>query len=88
MLSCSHSFNSPCVVIVDPAGPAGDPRAIAGTLHRIDPERVKADMAAAGFLLVAESSLLRRSEETHDKNVFDPAIRGKTDRFILKFRRP
>ena len=76
------------VVIVDHAGPAGDPRAIADTLHRIDPERVKADMAAAGFVLVAESPVLRRSEDPHDKNVFDPAIRGKTDRFVLKFRRP
>lgn len=76
------------VVIVDHAGPAGDPRAIADRLHRIDPERVKADMAAAGFVLVAESPVLRRSEDPHDKNVFDPAVRGKTDRFVLKFRRP
>jgi predicted methyltransferase len=76
------------VVIIDHAGPAGDPREVADRLHRIDPERVKADMAAAGFVLEAESSVLRRSEDTHDKGVFDPALRGKTDRFVLKFRRP
>lgn len=76
------------VVIVDHAGPGGDPREVANRLHRIDPERVKADMAAAGFVLEAESSLLRRSEDDHSKLVFDPAIRGNTDRFILKFRRP
>jgi predicted methyltransferase len=76
------------VVIIDHAGPAGDPRAVVEKLHRIDPAQVKADMAAAGFVLVAESDMLRRSEDDHTKNVFDPAIRGKTDRFVLKFRRP
>ena len=76
------------VVIVDHVGPAGDPRAVVEKLHRIDPERVKADMAAAGFVLEAESAVLRRSDDGLDKNVFDPAIRGKTDRFVLKFKRP
>ena len=77
------------VVIIDHAGPAGgDPREVADRLHRIDPERVKADMAAAGFVLEAESPVLRRSEDDHSKLVFDPAVRGKTDRFMLKFRRP
>ena len=77
------------VVIVDHAGPAGgNPREVADRLHRIDPERVKADMAAAGFVLESESSVLRRSEDDHSKLVFDPEVRGKTDRFMLKFRRP
>jgi predicted methyltransferase len=76
------------VVIVDHMGPAGDPRDVVERLHRIDPERVKADMAAAGFVLEAESDLLRRSEDGLDKGVFDPAVRGKTSRFMLKFRRP
>lgn len=77
------------VVIIDHAGPAGgDPREVADRLHRIDPERVKADMKAAGFILESESNVLRRSEDDHSKLVFDPAVRGKTDRFIMKFRRP
>ena len=77
------------VVIIDhAANPGGDPRAVTDKLHRIDPERVKADMAAAGFVLEAESNLLRRSEDDRSKLVFDPTVRGKTDRFILKFRRP
>ena len=77
------------VVIIDHAGPAGgDPREVANRLHRIDPERVKADMRAAGFILESESNVLRRSEDDHSKLVFDPAVRGKTDRFIMKFRRP
>ncbi len=76
------------VIIVDHVGPAGDPRDVVERLHRIDPERVKADMTAAGFVLEAESAVLHRSEDRLDKNVFDPAIRGKTDRFALKFKRP
>lgn len=76
------------VVIIDHAGPAGDPREVADKYHRIDPDQVKRDMAAAGFVLESESTILRRSDDDHSKGVFDPAIRGKTDRFILKFRRP
>lgn len=76
------------VIVIDHAGPAGDPREVADRLHRIDPERVKADMAAAGFVLEAESALLHRSEDDRTKGVFAPEIRGKTDRFALKFRRP
>jgi len=76
------------VVIVDHVGPAGDTRALVEKLHRIDPAQVKADMAAAGFQLVAESDVLHRSDDTHTANVFDASVRGKTDRFMLKFRRP
>ena len=45
-------------------------------------------MTAAGFVFESASNLLRRSEDDHSKLVFDLAVRGKTDRFILKFRRP
>jgi len=76
------------VVIVDHVGPAGDPREVVDKLHRIDPAQVKADMAAAGFVLEGESDVLRRSDDDHAKMVFDPTVRGKTDRFVLKFRRP
>lgn len=76
------------VVIVDHVGPAGNPREVVEKLHRIDPDQIKADMAAAGFVLESESSVLRRSEDDHAKNVFDPSVRGKTDRILLKFSRP
>jgi len=76
------------VVIVDHAGPAGDPREVVEKMHRIDPAQVKADMAAAGFVLEAESAVLSNPADDHTKGVFNPAVRGKTDRFALKFRRP
>jgi len=76
------------VAVVDHVGPAGDTRAIVDTLHRIDPETVKADFARAGFRLEAESPVLHVAGDDHMKNVFDPAVRGKTDRFAFRFRRP
>lgn len=57
-------------------------------LHRIDPEIVKAQVGAAGFLLEAESRLLANPADDHSKSPFDPAIRDRTDRFVLKFRKP
>ena len=58
------------------------------TLHRIDPARVKADLLAAGFKFVGESDALRNPADPHDKIVFDPSIRGKTDQFVYVFERP
>ena len=57
-------------------------------LHRIDPAIVKRDFAAAGFVLDAESDVLRNPADDFTKGVFDPSVRGRTDRFMLRFRRP
>ena len=76
------------VAVVDHVGPAGDTRSLVEKLHRIDPVTVKADFARAGFKLEAESALLHNGTDDHSKNVFDPAIRGKTDRFAFRFRKP
>lgn len=76
------------VGIIDHVGGGGDTRAIVDRLHRIDPAVVKADFAAAGFLLEAESPLLANPADDHAKLVFDPAVRGKTDRFLFRFRKP
>jgi len=76
------------VGIVDHVGPAGDTRATVEKLHRIDPATVKADFAAAGFRLEKESALLANPADDHSKLVFDPSIRGKTDRFVYRFRKP
>ena len=58
------------------------------TLHRIDEAAVKKEVEAAGFKLVAESTVLHNPADTQKLAVFDPSIRGKTDQFILKFRKP
>src|SRR5688500_201461 len=70
------------------ASPGGDTRAVVEKLHRIDPAVVKADFQRAGFVLEAESDLLKNPADDHSLNVFDEKIRGKTDRFFFKFRKP
>jgi predicted methyltransferase len=74
--------------LIDHAAAAGSPPSTGGTLHRIDPEVVKRDFAAAGFVFEAESDVLRNPIDDFGRNVFDPAVRGKTDRFVFRFRRP
>ncbi|WP_164115128.1 class I SAM-dependent methyltransferase [Sphingorhabdus sp. Alg239-R122] len=76
------------VGVVDHVADPGDTRQTVDKLHRIDPAVVKADFAAAGFVLDDESALLANADDDHAKLVFDPAVRGKTDRFIFKFRKP
>lgn len=77
------------VAVIDHiAASGGDTRSVADKLHRIDPAVVKADFARAGFKLEAESNLLRVAADNHSKSVFDPAIKGKTDRFVMRFRKP
>lgn len=75
-------------IIDHAANPGGNTREVVEALHRIDPATVKADFERAGFVLEAQSDLLRNPADDHSKNVFDEAIRGKTDRFLFKFRKP
>ncbi len=75
-------------VIDHAATPGGDTRAVVEKLHRIDPAVVRADFERAGFVLEGESDLLRNPADDKTLNVFDPKIRGKTDRFVFKFRKP
>lgn len=76
------------VGVIDHVGPAGDTRAIVEMLHRIDPATVRADFERAGFRLEASSDILANRADDHTANVFDAAIRGRTDRFLYKFRKP
>ena len=77
------------VGIIDHVAASGaETRDVVEKLHRIDPAVVKADFLRAGFVLEAESDLLRNPADDHSLNVFDDKIRGKTDRFLFKFRRP
>ncbi|MDP9084654.1 MAG: methyltransferase [Pseudomonadota bacterium] len=75
-------------IVLDHAAAAGSGARDTGTLHRIDPETVKAEVLAAGFVLVSTSDLLKQTADDHTARVIDPAVRGKTDQFILKFRKP
>ena len=74
-------------VVLDHVGAPGDP-AITHTLHRIDPAVVRREVEQAGFLYVDESRVLRNPADDHSLKVFDPLIRGHTDQFVFKFRKP
>jgi predicted methyltransferase len=75
-------------VVLDHVAAAGSGFSATNTLHRVDPEAVKKEVEAAGFVLESESKLLRNPNDPHTANVFDPSIRGHTDQFIFKFRKP
>jgi predicted methyltransferase len=75
-------------VVLDHAALPGSGIEATDTLHRIDPARVKADVLAAGFTLEAESTILANPNDDHTKSVFDPAVRGHTDQFLFRFRKP
>ena len=70
------------------AAPGGDTRQVVDKFHRIDPAIVRADFEKAGFVLEESSDLLRNPDDDHSLLVFDEKIRGKTDRFMFRFRKP
>jgi len=75
-------------IIIDHADAVGKGLANTNTTHRIDPDYVKRQVQSVGFRFVGESKVLRNPADDHSKNVFDPAIRGRTDQFVYKFRKP
>jgi predicted methyltransferase len=76
------------LLIVDHAALAGTGSTAAQTLHRIDEAFARADFERAGFRLVGSTQVLRNASDDRTINVFDPAVRGKTDRFVLVFEKP
>jgi len=75
-------------LVLDHAAQAGSGFRDTSTLHRIDPEAVKKEVMSAGFRFEAKSDVLSNQDDPHTAKVFDPAIRGHTDQFIFKFRKP
>jgi predicted methyltransferase len=75
-------------LIVDHEAAPGAGATQTSTLHRIEDTVVRREVEAAGFKLDAESDLLRHPADDHTTKVQEAGIRGKTDQFILKFRKP
>jgi predicted methyltransferase len=76
------------IVLDHEANAGADVVQTANTLHRIDPAAVRKTVEAAGFKFDGESTVLDNPSDDHSKGVFDPALRGHTDQFIYKFRKP
>jgi predicted methyltransferase len=75
-------------LVIDHASAPGAGKTATRTLHRIDPEAVKKDLAAAGFVFESESKLLQNPKDPHSAAAHDASFRGMTDQFMLKFRKP
>jgi predicted methyltransferase len=75
-------------VILDHSAAAGAPANVTETLHRIESLTVRREVEAAGFKFESESLILANPADPRTIEVFDKTIRGKTDQFILKFRKP
>ncbi len=75
-------------LIVDHVAAPGSGETAPAALHRIDKAIVVKEVEGAGFKLVGESDILRNPADDHSKPIFDAAIRGKTDQFVLKFQKP
>ena len=90
----SISFLKATYALLEPGGVLGliDHHGVAGNdnakLHRIQRELVVDAIRESGFVIEAEGEMLRNPADDHTRGVFDPEIRGKTDRFVLRLRKP
>ena len=75
-------------VIIDHAAGTGAGTSDAQSLHRVEPISVREEVESAGFVLDAESMMLANKDDPHSIKVFDPSIKGKTDRFAYRFVKP
>jgi predicted methyltransferase len=75
-------------LVIDHAAEPGSGARDTRTLHRIDADQVRKEVLAAGFELAGGSDALHNAADHHTAKVFDADVRGATDQFILKFRRP
>jgi len=75
-------------LVIDHSAVAGSGLDVPDKLHRINEDIVKQEVEAAGFVLEGESDLLRNPADPRTALVFDPSIRGHTDQFVLRFRKP
>jgi predicted methyltransferase len=71
--------------IIDHVGVADADNA---SLHRIEASLAVETAEAAGFVVEAQSDLLANPDDDHTQGVFAEGLRGHTDRFLLKLRKP
>ena len=76
------------LAVIDHYAAPGAPRETGNTLHRIDPDIVVAELEAAGFVLEDKSEVLRNMNDDLSLSMSAPEVRGKTDRFVFRFRKP
>jgi predicted methyltransferase len=75
------------LLLVDHSAKPGTGSADAGTLHRIDEQYARRDFEKHGFKVVSTSDVLRRPDDPRDLITYKGEMVGKTDRFVMVFRR-
>lgn len=75
-------------VILDHQAAPGTGVSVAGTLHRIESAELRRQVEAAGFVFDGETRVVANPADDHSLSVFDETIRGRTDRFVYRFRKP
>jgi predicted methyltransferase len=74
------------LLVVDHNAPAGSGPEMAGKAHRLNEEFAKKALTSRGFVLEKNWDGLRNKDDQLDKLVFDPAVRGKTDRYVHVYK--
>jgi len=75
-------------LIIDHFAAPGSGLTVIDSLHRIDAKDVRTEVTAAGFVYEGAIEDLRNPADPRTANVFDKSIRGHTDQFVYKFRKP
>lgn len=75
-------------IVVDHSAAVGSDASVADELHRFPEALAKSEIEAAGFVFVGTSDVLSNPDDPRDIGPFDKSIRGKTDQFVLKFKKP
>ena len=74
--------------IIDHSAAEGTGTSVIESLHRIEESVIVEEISRAGFELGARGDFLANPDDDRSLRVFDPAIRGQTDRFVLRFEKP
>jgi predicted methyltransferase len=75
------------LLVVDHSAKPGSGTAVASSLHRIDEAYAVKDFESRGLKVVAKSDVLKRPDDTRDQVSYKGPALGKTDRFVLLFRK-
>jgi predicted methyltransferase len=75
------------LLLVDHSAKAGSGTTAASSLHRIEESYAITDFESRGFKVIAKSDVLRRPEDARDQLSYKGPALGKTDRFVLVFRK-
>jgi predicted methyltransferase len=75
------------LLLVDHSAKPGSGNTAASALHRIEESYAIKDFESHGFKVIAKSDVLRRPDDARDQISYKGPMLGKTDRFVLVFRK-